>query len=216
MHEGKGQQNRAVDRGLRRGLLEVLCRRLMFCLFGRKRVTRCDRPLTAGETAAEVPLSPAELNRLVRTAARSVAPKELLWREGDNELLLFTAQVQATVAPGFVILHLPTFCDQVGAATVRVGFAVGDTERPAGLVAVTETLPRGPAIIVDAWGEALTAFAWQLLLDSVVSVAAEVGADVDGDRLVPAALSASKQGVSILPMAAHGITKRLSGAGRNG
>jgi len=71
------------------------------------------------------------------------------------------------------------------------------------MICTTEERPRGPAAIVDAWGDALIAFAWRLLLTVAARVAAQSGTDLDRAGLIPAAIRATKDGVVLLPMARH-------------
>jgi hypothetical protein len=86
---------------------------------------------------------------------------------------------------------------------VHVTFAVGEPDRPAGLYAATQRRPRGPAIIVDTWGDAIVAFAWKLVLDLVTGLACATGKDTRGNRLVPVELEATSDGLAIVPMARH-------------
>ena len=82
-------------------------------------------------------------------------------------------------------------CDQAAEAMIEVPFAVGSKDLPAGLVFATEERPRGPEGIVDAWSEALIAFAWRLMLTVAIRIAAQSGVDEDGAGLVPIALTAA-------------------------
>ena len=72
----------------------------------------------------------------------------------------------------------------------------------------TAKRPNGPAIVAEAWGEPLVAFAWQCLLGLVAGIAAAVGKDQRGNLLVPVELAASARGIQIVPMARH----RFSGS----
>ena len=99
-------------------------------------------------------------------------------------------------------------CDELRAARrkpqarVEIDLVVGTDERPAGLLAAATT-PRGPAVVVDRWADALVAFAWQALLDTAAALSAAAGADVDGTPLIPTRWSASKKGIAVGPQARH-------------
>ena len=169
-------------------------------------------PLEPGTPAEPVEITAEEVRRLVPLAALSAAGvgrddadrgADVIWREGDRELRVRAAKVGAAFAPGAIAIAIPVFCDQTGDAEVHVSFAVGGPERPAGLLAATETRPRGPAVIIDAWGDSLVAFAWHALLELVGGVAGEAGRDVDGARLVPASLQARGDTLAVRPMARH-------------
>ncbi|CAN5819531.1 hypothetical protein BH11PSE8_BH11PSE8_41440 [soil metagenome] len=170
-------------------------------------------PLAPGAIAAEVTIDPTALVALVQAAAASVcglgsgdvkqAISPVLWREGDSELLLGPAFVSTRLADGIVAFTLPVICDQAGSTEVHVSFVVGSPKRPAGLIAATEERPRGPAAVVDVWGDRLTAFAWRVLLELIRMIAAGSGRDQDGAPLVPVAMSASANGLTVVPMARH-------------
>ena len=104
---------------------------------------------------------------------------------------------------GLVLVALTLECDQTGIAEVVVPFAVGTDEQPAGLVAASETKPRGPDVLVDRWGEAIVATAWRALIEAATSVAKERGSDLDGAPLRAGALVAGKTGIAIVPQARH-------------
>jgi hypothetical protein len=169
-------------------------------------------PVAAGTVLPTVPLKTSRAKRLFGLAATVAAGVDPLaanpatavtWREGDRELLVRPNRVNVRFDAGVIVVSVPVFCDQTGDAAVHVTFVVGDARQPAGLVAATEARPRGPAIVVDAWADALTAFAWHTVLEVVSTVAGEVGRDTDGSRLVPVALTASRSGLSVTPMARH-------------
>jgi hypothetical protein len=175
-------------------------------------------PLAAGKAAGEVTLAADALPRLVRAAALAVSGFDedaagadraptLLWRCGSSELLVLPAAVQTRLAEGVVAISVPVRCDQTGDALVHVSFFVGEPARPAGLVAATEPRPRGPAAVVDVWGERLVAFAWQIVVALVTQIAAESGRDEDGAPLLPAAMSATARGLAVLPMARHAMDR---------
>jgi len=160
------------------------------------------QPLPAGTPGNEVSIDAQTLqNLVVALATESNAPAQV-WVKDSSELLVFSGKVQLALNDGLVLMTIPVSCDQ-STARVQVPFAVGSKDQPSGLMFATEERPRGPDVIVDVWGEALTAFAWRLLMDAVVKVAAQSGVDADGAGLVPIALAAAPTGVTLLPMARH-------------
>ncbi len=174
------------------------------------------KPVKAGTVVGVVQLHVDEAARLFAPAAALAAGVDrpgadatapVVWREGDRELLVRPAGVTAKFASGVVVVAVPVFCDQVGEAQVFVTFVVGDPGRPAGLLAATESRPRGPAEVVDAWGDSLVAFAWHVLLEVASNIAGEAGRDLDGSRLVPIALAADGSGLHVTPMARHSFDR---------
>ena len=97
----------------------------------------------------------------------------------------------------------------VPCAMARVRFAVGSDALPAGLLASTDQRPFGPPEIVDVWGEALIAFAWQMVLTTMTKLADAAGRDVDGAGLIPASLRATDAGIAVLTMARHSFDRRV-------
>jgi hypothetical protein len=167
-------------------------------------------PLPAGTVGPEVDLNPDELQRLVSVAAASAAgipagtrSDTVVWTLGGSELLVIVAKVQVRLDRGIVVVIIPVSCDQTPGAEIEVGFAVGDDSRPAGMLAVTEERPRGPAAVVEIWGEALTGFAWQIMLSVTTGLAGATGEDVDRAPLVPVAVTASPNGLRVQTMARH-------------
>lgn len=160
--------------------------------------------LPAGEVAQPLELEAKEVEDVVRTAlgASAEAPS-FLWADGDSELLVHAARTRVTFGDGLVLVSLTVECEQTGRAEVVVAFAVGSDARAAGMVAATETRPRGPAILVDRWGDAITAAAWKALLDSARALSARAGSDADGARLIPGAISARPGGLVVTPQARH-------------
>jgi hypothetical protein len=92
-----------------------------------------------------------------------------------------------------------------GAATagVTVVFGVGTEAAPAGLIMSTLDRPIGPAVVVEGWADALTAFAWAALVHLAQALCAATGRDSAGQPLVPAYLSAGPDVLLIQPMARH-------------
>jgi hypothetical protein len=174
-------------------------------------------PLPAGKASSEVTLTAQALPALVRTAALAVSgigddvvvdrAPAVLWRCGSSDLLVLPAGVQTRLADGIVALSVPVHSDQSGDALVHMSFFVGAPGRPAGLVAATEPRPRGPAAVVDVWGERLVAFGWRIVLELVTHIAAESGRDEDGAPLLPAAITAAAAGLTVLPMARHAMDR---------
>jgi hypothetical protein len=140
-------------------------------------------------------------------------PTVALWQEGADALLVEVASCKIELGVGEVTVHLPVRCDQlpnfVGHVTVRI--LVGTADRPTGLFAATGERPEGPAVVVQRWGDALTALVWQAVLDVAHSVARHAGTDSDGAALVPVAIVAARAGLVVLPQARHSIDRIVRG-----
>jgi hypothetical protein len=162
-------------------------------------------PRRPGELADPVTLRGDALGGLVR---RALAPEGdepvVVWRDADAEVALHVRRTRVEVRDGLVAVALLVECQETGGPVeVVVPFAVGSEERPAGMIAATERRPRGPAVLVDRWGEALVAAAWEALLDIASVAAARAGEDTDGEPLRAGALLARRDALAIIPQARH-------------
>jgi hypothetical protein len=169
-------------------------------------------PVEPGTVVGTVSLKASEAEPLFPAAAVLAAGIDplgvardptVLWREGDRELVIRPMKVSARFGLGVIAVTIPVSCDQVGDTEVHVSFVVGDPKRPAGLLATTEDRPRGPAVVVDAWGDNLVAFAWHVVVEVATNVAGAAGRDVDGSRLVPIGLTVTPDLLQVVPMARH-------------
>lgn len=173
-------------------------------------VAQPNDPLPAGKVGPEVTVDKATFGRLMNAAANQSNKGVEIWTSGDSELIVATGKVTVELSDGLVIVDVPVWSDQSGAATIQVPFAVGGANTPAGMLVATEQHPRGPDAIIVVWSDALLAFAWKTLLTVATRVAASAGKDVDGAGLIPASLTATADGVRILTMARH-MFDRVSG-----
>ena len=200
-----------------RGEVSEECLRMLKIIQGRCPGLLPNAPLDPGGVGPEIPLDPKQVLILGTTAARQAAglasgsdADSVVWRVADNELMVLVSRVRLDVGDGMVTVTVPVHCDQAPEAEVMVPFAVGSDKSPAGLLVATETSPRGPAAIVDLWGEALTAFGWQILVTMVTELARGSGSDTDGAPLIPAGLTGSPEGLRVLTMARHTFDRAVS------
>jgi hypothetical protein len=168
------------------------------------------KPLAEGQTSQPVFVDAGRTIELTRAAARRAVGwfrpskrTEVVWVQGDSELAVVVAEIDVKLADGLIIVLLPVRCDQTGPATIEVFFATGAPRDPAGLYASTYRRPNGPPVIVEAWGEALVAFAWQCVLGLISGVAGATGKDTRGNILVPVEFTATGNGLEVIPMARH-------------
>jgi hypothetical protein len=192
------------------GRIPVEIRRELLALHRETGTAFADQSLPPGTTSTRVTLPPSALAPIVIGAARrasgvraSARRTEVVWAEGADELVVDPGGVTMETAHGAVVVSVPVVCDETGPATVRVMFAVGAEDRPAGLVAAAGRLPEGPAVVVSRWGDALVAFAWSVLLGMVNSVAGATGVDRTGARLIAGEVVANTDGLTIVPLARH-------------
>jgi hypothetical protein len=176
-------------------------------------------PHKPGETAPDVVVSAADSHaRLQRAFATAVAGTggttddlpDIVWVDGDNELLVRPSKMRVVFRTGFALVGITVYTQQTGDVEVVVPFALGTPDQPLGLIAATETTPRGPAAIVDAWGDPLIAAAWDALLRVARDTAAAAGVDDAHQPLAPIALAADRHGLTVTPQARHAFDRTPS------
>jgi hypothetical protein len=175
------------------------------------------QPLSAGVTAPDVTIPSRESHaRLQRAFAAAVVGNpngaadlaDVVWVDGDNELLVRPSRLRVVFQPGFALVGIAVHTEQTGDVEVVVPFALGRPDEPIGLVAATEPKPRGPAQIVDTWADPLVASAWDALLRVATDAAGAAGVDDQHERLLPAALVAGPSGLTVTPQARHAFDRR--------
>jgi hypothetical protein len=173
------------------------------------------RPVAEGDVVQPVFIEAGKAVEMLRVAARLAAGffrptqrTEIVWVDGENELAVNFAAIDAKLSDGLIRIAIPVRCDQIDAARIEVLFAVGSPEAPAGLYAAAPRRPQGPELVVAVWGDALVAFAWHCVLGLVAGIAGATGKDARGNLLVPVEMVVSNRGIEIHPMARH----RFSGS----
>jgi len=184
------------------------------------------KQLKEGEISDPVHFDSGRASEFLRVAAKRAAGlfhltqhTEIVWVHGDSELAINLAGLRAEFLDGLIQVLIPVRCDQTGTETIKIVFAVGTEDKPAGLFASSYRRPNGPSLIVDVWGESLVAFAWQCVLGMVTGIAGATGKDARGNVLVPAELTASRNGIQIVPMARYrfsGSTKLVTSSEMGG
>lgn len=202
-----------------RAPLDDTCQRLLILVRQRCPGLLPADPLPPGIVAAPVPVDPKQTAGLLTIAARQAAlaatgarlpadpaqlPASVLWQDGADALLVELAGIDVQVGDGLVTVSIPVQCDQLpnGREIIQVDIVLGTPGRPTGMLAAAAE-PRGPRVVVRRWGDALLALAWQALLDAAGGVAGAAGTDQDGAVLIPAALTASPNGLAIVAQARH-------------
>jgi hypothetical protein len=187
-------------------LLEYMCRLLLATVRKYCPEVIPGEPVAPGEVTPPIDVVTEKLQDLV-LAAVGVDDKrkrhQVVWEQAGSELLVHLKRTRVAVLDGLVLVGLTVESAETGRTEVTVPFAVGRTDRLAGMVVTTEPVPRGPEVIIDRWGEAITAAAWQILLDVVATLCARIGVDTTGTPLLPGAIVASKGSLRVVPQARH-------------
>jgi hypothetical protein len=163
-----------------------------------------------GVTVAPHNVNPDLVQRLLLPAlvvAAGAAPgdaplqsRPLLWDSGADRLLVHLAKASIVLADGVIDLHFSVECDQTGVAEVVATYVTASPDKPHGFVLATEDLPRGPAVVVQVWGEALVALGWRAIVELTRMVAATRGTDTADQPLVASTVVATANGLAITAM----------------
>jgi len=164
---------------------------------------RAAAPLPAGTVGPELPFTAPVFGRMILASAMQGNQGSIIWTKDDSELEVTTGKITVNLGDGLILFNIPVTCDQASGATVQVPFAVGGTNSPAGLLMATEDQPRGPDAVVIVWSDALHAYAFKLLMTVVTQAAAAAGTDADGAPMIPIAITANSDQVTVLTMARH-------------
>lgn len=173
------------------------------------------KQLAPGTTPDPLTVPQGQANELLGSIVRSVADipagstPTVVWTQQGSELLVDTSSLALECTTGLIRIRLDVHCDQLDSSSPAiVPLAVGAPGRPSGLVMSTFTRVDAPAIVADTWSDAITAFAWEALLELARRLCAEVGRDTKGRALIPVDISAARNQLVLTPMARHDITLR--------
>jgi len=158
-----------------------------------------------GMLAEPVVVADDDLESLFRAALEPNGGGEgpFVLGDGDSELVLEPLRSRLVPGDGLLLAVLGVDCHQTGPAEVTVAFGIGTEDTYAGMIATTERRPRGPEVVVERWGEALVALAWEALLSVLAGLTRHAGTDLDRAPLIPAAVTAARGSISVVPQARH-------------
>lgn len=178
-----------------------------------KAIRGADRLEPGAVPKRSVTVKAAEATRLLRNVIRFVADVPpgsspvVVWEQEGSELWVDISTVALTCIPGVIRVTVKVGCDQLPApAVITVPFGVGTPEAPTGLVMSSLSRLDGPEIVTGRWTAALTAFAWEAILELGRRMCAELGKDASGRQLIPGSISAGSQTLVVQPMARNDLS----------
>jgi hypothetical protein len=93
--------------------------------------------------------------------------------DAGSDVLVHLDSIKVNLADGSLAVSVDLECDQTGRSALIVVFALGKPGDPAGLLVVTDELPRGNGILAARWGRILQASVWAALLSLLSEYSAE-------------------------------------------
>jgi len=157
--------------------------------------------------AAEATRVLKEVIRFVADVPRGTSPI-VVWTQDGSELWVDISTVSLAAAPGLLRVGVKVGCDQLPEpAVIVVPFGVGTEDAPTGLVMSSLDRLAGPAIVTERWTHALTAFAWEAVLELASRLCAQLGTDGSGHALIPGSIGAGASTVLIQPMSRNDLSR---------
>jgi hypothetical protein len=178
-----------------------------------KAIRGADRLKPGAVPRRSVTLKAAEATRLLRSVIHFVAdvPADsspiVVWEQDGSELWVDISTTSLTCIPGVIRVSVKVGCDQLKEpAVITVPFGVGTPEAPTGLVMSSLSRLDGPEVVTGRWTAALTAFAWEAILELARRTCAELGKDAAGLPLIPGSIAAGSQTLVLQPMARNDLS----------
>lgn len=137
----------------------------------------------AGSPANGVPLS-------TESASTPGAASKVIWIDHGNEVLVHLDSTAVRILDRMVLVSVDLETDQTGRTPLVCSFAVSGAGELGGLVATTDSLPRGSGALASRWGQQLQTAVWSSLMGLVNDHATE-------RSLTPRALSAAAGTLSL-------------------
>jgi len=131
----------------------------------------------------------------------------VVWERDGAELWVDVATVTLTCSDGLVTIGVTVGCDQLDKPVVMtVPLGVGTAQAPTGLVLTTVERLDGPDLVVARWSDAITAFAWEGLMELARRACAHLGKDKNGLPLIPGAIAATADALLVQPMSRNDLS----------
>jgi hypothetical protein len=119
------------------------------------------------------------------------APAQVIWVDAGSDLLVHLDSIKTVIANGSLLVSVDLECDQVGRSALVVVLSLGQAGDPAGLLAVTDQLPRGNGLLAARWGSIVQSAVWAALLGLLSDYSTE-------RRATPSGFAASAGALQLL------------------
>jgi hypothetical protein len=117
------------------------------------------------------------------SAPNGAVPASVIWTDQGDEVLVHLSSLNISFVESTVLVSIDLESDQSGRTAMVVALALGDTPQAGGaLLAATDEIPRGNALLAARWGKVLRDAAWTAFLVLAADHA-------DQTRLSPQALT---------------------------
>ena len=111
-----------------------------------------------------------------RTGSLGSAPSQVLvWEDAGDEVLVHLESLHVRVLPQALVIGVDLESDQTGRGPVVVRFVLGAVDDMAGLIASTDEVAHGNAMLAARWGSVFREVVWATLVGTVEEHAKERG-----------------------------------------
>lgn len=121
-----------------------------------------DEPKLAADLAVRLAGTPADGR--APGPGQEAAPAQVIWVDAGDEVLVHLDSAKVRLLNQMLLVSVDLETDQTARTPLVCAFALGNSNDQAGLVAVTDELPRGNALLAARWGKTLQAAVWSGLL----------------------------------------------------
>jgi hypothetical protein len=90
--------------------------------------------------------------------------QNVIWVDHGDEVLVHLDSVRTRILDRMLVVSIDLETDQTGRTPLVVALALGNPNDPAGLVAVTDELPRGNGLLASRWGRVVQDAIWASML----------------------------------------------------
>lgn len=143
-------------------------------------------PPSAPPPAIPDVLTPASLSGLLQTrlaglpadgsAPGKTVPAAVIWTDQGDEVLVHLSSLEISFSGSAALVSIDMESDQSGRTPMVVALALGDQPLAGGaLLAATDELPRGNALLAARWGAVLRDAAWNAFLTLAADHASQTG-----------------------------------------
>jgi hypothetical protein len=111
-----------------------------------------------------------------------------VWTDRGDDVLVYLDSVRVKLLDRMLHVSIDLETDQTGRTPLVCSFALGGPDNLAGLVAVTDELPRGNGLLASRWGESVQLAMWNALLGIISGFAKQSNLSPAGFVAVAGAL----------------------------
>ena len=128
-------------------------------------IKRLDEATLGGEIARRIGGTPADGTAISPGITERAG--RVVWTDRGDDVLVYLDSIRTKVLDRMLYVSIDLESDQTGRTPLICVFALGSPNDPAGMVAVSDELPRGNGLLASRWGESVQTAVWSALLGTL-------------------------------------------------